>query len=390
MVRVVTHGVPKSAKLGFAASVNDSVGEPMETLLCAHVVAYTVEGITLPSGEERELLSRPADRFRCLITSAPNSHLEHGDRSGALAEGLASGWFHADHQDALPERIAASIYRAQTASAKQFGARPFIIMRVEKDIDGNIVAHRNILGSTICFDAVDKEAVRAESRPIVAATLAALASLAEPVCGFNKAADFLELTKSDGTSVFSLSTTFGNAILATTIASPLLAEIPQRYDLIRKASSLVRVSRLIQQSLEQRTDRFRSFLAAWNALEILVNKTFPQYEDAFFAELSSGLGSGVAPGQTRAVYAGRIRTVMKDKYNVADRFALIASALSSATCDNDLQTFREAKKFRDKLSHGDDVLEGLLPADETRRLVQRYFTLHTAARQVAAVETGSH
>lgn len=341
----------------------------METMRCVHMVAYSVQGVILPSGEH-ELLSCPADGLTAIITSALDNHAEAGDRSSAVAEGLLSGLFHADREAAMPARMVASVSRAREARAKRFGGGPFVVLRREVDVDVAIGVQRKIPGATICFDAIDKDAVRADSRPVFAAALAALASLAEPVCGFEKATDFVVLRKPDGTDVFTFTATFGDAILSTTVAPNVLSEIPRRYDMLRKATSLGRVIRLIQQSLEQRKDRFRAFLAAWNALEILVNKVFPYYEEAFFSELAA------SSGQARAAYAERIRTVMKDKYNVADRFALIASALSPTACETDLQTFRKAKRFRDKLSHGEDILDSLLPVEDTRRLVQRYFAMH--------------
>jgi hypothetical protein len=87
---------------------------------------------------------------------------------------------------------------------------------------------------------------------------------------------------------------------------------------LQAASDLTRVRELYAASLETADDHLRAFLAGWTALEILVNKVFPTYEDKFLG----GIASANDP-EAKAWYVQRIREVMKDKYRLRDRFALV-------------------------------------------------------------------
>jgi hypothetical protein len=113
-------------------------------------------------------------------------------------------------------------------------------------------------------------------------------------------------------------------------------------------------------SLEKEEDQLRAFLAAWNALEIFINKVFSHYEQGLFKELKDG-----KPQLSWKQYLDRVQDVMRDKYRLADRFALVAFQLSPDDADNDYREFIEAKKRRDDLSHGQDVNETSLPGADS-------------------------
>lgn len=52
---------------------------------------------------------------------------------------------------------------------------------------------------------------------------------------------------------------------------------------------------------------------------------------------------------------------MRDKYTLADRFALVIDMLSPQTAAEDIQTFENLKVIRDKLIHGEDISDQSLP-----------------------------
>jgi hypothetical protein len=132
-----------------------------------------------------------------------------------------------------------------------------------------------------------------------------------------------------------------------------------------------RVVRLPTASLQTEGDALRAFLHAWTALEILINKTFKRYETQFFSELSEGNHP-----KARLQYLERIREVMGNKYRLTDKFALIAALLSPADADEDVRQFKQAKKERDNLTHGQDVAEATLPISMAQSLVRKYVRLH--------------
>jgi hypothetical protein len=140
---------------------------------------------------------------------------------------------------------------------------------------------------------------------------------------------------------------------------------------LRGLTDLERVHQLYAASLEQAHDRLRAFQAGWAALEIFVNKVFSDYEQSFLGELASHTDP-----QAKQWYVDRIREVMKDKYRLRDRFALISVSLAAQEADADVAEFVNAKKARDALAHGKDVADPDLPVEVVHRILDKYVRLH--------------
>lgn len=132
--------------------------------------------------------------------------------------------------------------------------------------------------------------------------------------------------------------------------------------ILSESQDLASVFRLLASSHTQHTDKLASFLAAWSALEIFVNKVFPAQKAKFFDVMESSHKDFVA----------RLQEVMKDKYRLADKFALLSSTISVDTAVADINTFKDLKKARDNLLHGVDVDTHSLPLEPTQALLRRY------------------
>jgi hypothetical protein len=83
-------------------------------------------------------------------------------------------------------------------------------------------------------------------------------------------------------------------------------------------------------------------------------------------------------------YVERVRRVMRDKYRLFDKFALISSLLCPENADEDVRRFKLVKKYRDILSHGQDLNEGNLPVVAVQELGRRYLRLHFPGRDILA------
>jgi hypothetical protein len=117
-------------------------------------------------------------------------------------------------------------------------------------------------------------------------------------------------------------------------------------------------------------DRYRAFVDGWTALEIFVNKAFQWYEKRFAAKLEQEL-----PSAKR--YLERIRVVMKDKYRLADKFAIIAGELNTESSgEEDIKLFQAVKSTRDRLLHGEQVSDSQLPSLQLQQLLEKYLDLH--------------
>jgi hypothetical protein len=110
---------------------------------------------------------------------------------------------------------------------------------------------------------------------------------------------------------------------------------------------LERVNRLLVSSLQSERDTMRSFLDAWTAMEILINKTFKSYEGRY-------------------------------KYPLVDKFRLLASRLCPENADEDVRQLTRVKKIRDNLLHGQDIDEASLPVRTVQDLARRYLRLRLA------------
>ncbi len=163
----------------------------------------------------------------------------------------------------------------------------------------------------------------------------------------------------------------GSAYVSNPISNESLEAIQQWSQLMIANTSLDSVFRLLTSSLTNDADQLRGFLAAWNGLEIFINKVFSKYEQGLFQDLKGGKPQG-----SWLQYLDRIKDVMKDKYRLTDRFALVVFRLSPDDADGDYREFSEAKKLRDNLFHGQDVNEGDLPTKSVQALLRKYVRLH--------------
>ena len=67
---------------------------------------------------------------------------------------------------------------------------------------------------------------------------------------------------------------------------------------------------------------------------------------------------------------------MVDKYSLADKFAILSVYLDDLGAQDEVAKFRELKRFRDKLSHGEEVDETALPTRDVQRLFDKYLRNH--------------
>jgi hypothetical protein len=220
--------------------------------------------------------------------------------------------------------------------------------------------------------------IREVSRKIFSALVLSLALVVEHPLKINRYCDAVVFYRDDGKKVFAMAlNASGSATVATSFPNGAAEAVGKTFGIMASLDDLIRVLKLFTASLESAEDRLRSFQAGWAALEIFVNKVFAQYEEEFFTELESD-----DLPKAHSSYIARIRTVMKDKYRLTDRFSLIASRLAPEHADKDVDRFTAAKKSRDALAHGQNEDEATLPVDTLQELLKRYLERHSAAMQL--------
>ncbi|PZV07344.1 MAG: hypothetical protein DCF22_22155, partial [Leptolyngbya sp.] len=256
----------------------------------------------------------------------------------------------------------------------------------------------------ICFSEVYEQVrIQADSNPYIRTLLSALALSKEGILRIQKIHDSVVFIRDDGRIVYPLFPKVGvaTAFISDRINEELIKPLLNWYEILSKDKEFERASRLLVSSLHDENDKSRSFLAAWNALEILVNKSFEFYESYFFQEIEKNYLPNVLPqfidlirnvtkksnkenypwDKHENLFVLRqncksIRSEMKGKYNLSFKFALIASSLSWETAEESYKEFMQAKNERDNLAHGKDIVEEGLPVKTVQKLFCKYLQLH--------------
>jgi hypothetical protein len=274
----------------------------------------------------------------------------------------------------FPEVLVAETAKVARQRSDSIGTDPVVIVQISGEVEASIPDNaREIQDFIICFDAFDKKALKTRLASQVSAVLTALRiGTGEPL-EFRQISDGSYLTTDDGRVVHSASAEFG--ALGVYVSHRLTEEQKRRIEadipLALGAGSLERVLRLQAQSLGKLLDNYRAFLAAWSALEILVAKLFPEYHQKLAADLRT-----LRPSPGLHSYLNRVADVMEDKYSLADKFAVLCVYLDDLGAQDEVAKFRELKRIRDRLLHGEEVDETALPTREVQRLFDKYLRNH--------------
>ena len=259
-----------------------------------------------------ELLSIPQDNVEVFLTTDLSAVSEDTDNATALANMLLNGALGGSTEagtSTFDERLAREKHDINEARARTYASGPFLIIRREGMVPSySPSSERELDQFIVCFDGIDKSAIRAETEPLVPNVIASLLLATGQVIGADFVTSSIVSFRDDGKPIYSF--TF-SAQASGFVASPLdagsISQTNTWYKRLKIDKSLSTVVTLLVTSLQVETDRLRAFLLSWTALETLITKVFPVYENAVLSELTSGGGGG------RERYVLRIRNVMKDK-----------------------------------------------------------------------------
>jgi hypothetical protein len=340
-----------------------------------HTLVYKIDGIQLgPGGGEVKVIADTAARFRAVVSTDPDDLCFEGDRWAALSNVWLNSLFGQPELEVSSERITEELEKIRESRKSQFGTGPYLGFVREGEIEDFSSAEfvKDFEDFLVYLNGPPRELLRQASRSYVRAALGAMSITMGDVHGIKTVSDTVVFFRSDDKPLYcyTLSGTADVSVIRA-ISEEKLAPVEEWYRVVSRNQKFERVVRLLVASLQAEGDPLRSFLHAWTALEMLINKIFSQYEKRFFEELSEDHN----PDAHRQ-YLARIREVMQGKYRLTDKFALIATVLSPASADEDLSQFKQAKEQRDDLAHGQDVNEGTLPIPMIHELVRKYVRLH--------------
>lgn len=338
-----------------------------------YLAAWSViGGISLR--DDRQPIELPgSDNCRFVLTDEPDALLSKIDHGSALARLMLKSLIGQRGDMDFPIALKAEIEEIRAERKKRIGGQSVLVVEAQGEIDATLKKPtQEQEGFIIAFDTVDKQAVKQIHQSDVEAMKLALAIESKVISRFAALSEGTYLINEAGKIIYSISfSTSAEASVSRSLSVNGVKRVSARYAMLKQANDLDSVQRLFSQMADYSTDRLKAFLAGWTALEILIAKSFKNYEQVFLAPLAKA-------GQPtlRERFLGRIKDVMKDKYRLTDKFIVVTAVLFPGAADSDVQEdykkFSQLKELRDSIFHGEEFAEEDLPVDELASLLRKY------------------
>ena len=341
-----------------------------------YISVYKLVGVTRPTGggKEQVLIEYPSVRAKAVLTYDVNSHLFELDRASVVGLLMLKGLLGQGSKDNFEEELTNALANMRERRKREIGDGVFVKFEASGKVETfNPKEERELPEFVIALGGIQKQPIRAQLQPLSNGILASFSIGSERVTGAKKVSDGVFLIREDNKPVYSYSIEVsGNLSVSSGLSDDTIRFVTDKAKALGKRQDLVDTARLLARSLDERNDDLLTFLSVWSGLEIFVNKNFKDYEKMAFMKLS-GRDASTLPHK----FVQRIKSVMKDKYRLSDKFSVLSFELaSSSSYEEDIDKFEQIKNIRDKLMHGQEVHISSLPIDETRMLLCKYLKLH--------------
>lgn len=347
-------------------------------MLAEYIEVWKLHGANkLAEGyDDTELAALESPAVKATITTDPEPYFFHIDRSAALRVQLLKGLFAPGKKSTLMERLATETETIRKNRTKQTKAGVFIVFEGKTDINiSEFKARQDTHEFGVCLDSFDKTEIREVFRPFIEAHLTALGinlkeNIDHRVQKIGNVMYIIDPETDKPIYAFTSQVRTARVSITSTLTPDVITQAAFHAPHLMRDGTIRRPVNLLLKSLDQSTDELQAFITAFSALEIFIHKTFGMtYQTRWLEIMKHG-----APESVGRVF-DRLDEVMKDKYNLADKFLIIASVLDDAAADTDAAEFRRLKKIRDQLLHALDSPPHL-PIEATQRLLLKYMKLH--------------
>lgn len=346
-----------------------------------YIAVYEVKGlIHNPDAHDVEVYTADDGySVKAILTDRLDEYCSRLDCAHALGNLLLRGLVGGQVSDDLAMELESQIRRIREPRSKIIGRSEVLVFTAEGEVEPDLSAPRTETdGFVFGFRLVDKQKIVNAHSAQLNGVLAALCLSAEhDTIQIRRIQKDVYMVNECGKPVYSFDlSASASAFLSKRTTDKVISEVQRRAAALTGAESVAKVNRLLVQAISSENDNLRRFIFGWSALEIFINKVFPEYEQTLFAY--------VLP-ETRPVgymdkTLKRIRDVMRDKYRITEKFNVVAACLGNDSVETDLQTFTSIKNKRDALLHGEAVDEDSLPVTETTRLLEKYLRLHIVGK----------
>lgn len=202
--------------------------------------------------------------------------------------------------------------------------------------------------------------------PLVSSLTVQLSKIHRPI-RFRFVAREVYAKTNKGETLFDVRVEFSASASTSTGVSP--QEIKEKIiESIKQYSKFEpKVGSLFYSGLKEK-DRFKKFLNLYQSLEIYTHKTFSQID--FEKHVDE-----VSPSPTRLEKTARQFFIDKqaESKNLTQRFMWCAILKWGNLVDSDVVKFKQIKKCRDALSHGEEIPESTLPVEDLENLLLKIF-----------------
>lgn len=333
-----------------------------------YTTAFKINGINLPAGM-KELVLTEIDKTKVLLCSEISTYASNSDKNNAANMIMLNRLTGATEQTNIQTILESNIKLIEAQRNKKYPTGPFIIFESMWDSDINISQEttHNLGSTTLLLKKINIDVVKKKHDQLINNHLTALFLVALDDFTINKIFEHIYLTENNtiyypGLSSFGGSATFSNAL--TTESTEKLKEYIFK---LGDNNQYNRITRLLFRASSNKSDNMKSFIFAWTALDIFLNKLFKIYKPKFFFKYTEN----EAPEVVKNIFEKT-----NDQYSLMEKFIIIISIVH-VDIEIDVNKFKRIKKLRNDFIHGNkDIKETDLPTDELINLVRKYLTLH--------------
>ena len=342
---------------------------------------WSLDGFSLPESTPLvELYRSDGIRFSLASIEVASQQLADTDKASAVLSLFYQGLIRSDNTSNPTEQIAAEIEKLNFNRLKKATSREVLIL--EATGDPCVEAPTPKLERddyVIAYVEVNKGAIAHSHARQVEKMKLAIARGTSSTSRFTMLCDGLYL-QNDSMKVLYPYYHFPpspptNVRLTGELTTRHADNIDLIYRKMLEEDDLESVERLFSEMTKHENGGLKTFIFGWTALEILIAKSFKDYEDVFLSPLTEG-----GQPSLRGKFLDRIKSVMKDKYRLGDKFMAVTSVLfphiSEAEAQRNYRRFFELKRLRDCILHGERFNEQGLPILELSDLLRSYIDAH--------------
>lgn len=235
----------------------------------------------------------------------------------------------------------------------------------------DFTATRRIGSIGVGLDAIRREPYRETHGPALHAAATGLSLLLAESNGspnVHFVGDIIYLKGKDDLTFYSRTVEMGN-VSATVSSRSAIDGLGHASEYIPAMLSDYRIDAAISlfaQSQSKENDNLRSFIAAWSALELTIDRlhkvTWPSWQERLYA--------GVI-----CAWNKNLKGLPARDYRLRDRFFAVACVLDQASASADAAAFTRVNDMRNRYYHRMAVKDRDLPTDEVRVLFRKYLKL---------------